>query len=133
MAAELNHVIVHCKDRHASAAFVAELLGTKPPADVAIFTQITTSNGVDIDFADSVVAPENLNNSHLAFLVTEEEFDTTFAKITERSLPHWADPYRTTEGINHNDGGRGVYVLDPGGTIAVEFLTVPYGGRPKSA
>ncbi|MEU7135595.1 VOC family protein [Streptomyces sp. NPDC046261] len=133
MAADLNHVIVHCKNRHESAAFVAELLGTKPPVDVAIFTQITTSNGVDIDFADSVVPADRLDPSHLAFLVTEEEFDATLAKITERSLTHWADPYRTTEGINHNDGGRGVYVQDPGGTIAVEFLTVPYGGWPTSA
>ncbi|MEV5243278.1 VOC family protein [Streptomyces cinnamoneus] len=127
MAHELNHVIVHCKDRRESATFVSELLGCEPPVDVLRFSQLKTSNGVDIDFADFVVKPEDLNGSHLAFLISEEEFDATYARITERGLQHWADPFRTTEGINRNDGGRGVYVWDPGGTIAVEFLTRPYG------
>lgn len=31
--------------------------------------------------------------------------------------------------INHNDGGRGVYFMDPAGH-ATELITVPYGGRP---
>jgi hypothetical protein len=32
--------------------------------------------------------------------------------------------------MNTNDGGRGLYWLDPDGHI-LEILTVPYGGWPK--
>ncbi|MBB4891822.1 hypothetical protein FHS39_000822 [Streptomyces olivoverticillatus] len=131
MASELNHVIIHCKDRRETGRFVADLLGTEPPVEFGPFTQLSTSNSVGIDFADHIIGADALNLAHIAFLITEDEFDATYARITERSLTHWADPGRTTLGINHYDGGRGVYVMDPGGTVAVEFLTKPYGNPAK--
>lgn len=43
-------------------------------------------------------------------------------------IEHYADPHRQEPGaINHNDGGRGVYFMDPSGH-AMELITVPYGG-----
>ncbi|MCC3770847.1 VOC family protein [Streptomyces sp. UNOC14_S4] len=131
MPNELNHIIVHVKDRRAAANFVADLMDTAPPVDWGPFTQITSSNGVGIDFADDHVAPDNINGSHLAYLVTDEEFDAIFGRIEQRGVRYWADPSLNREGeINHNYGGRGVYVLDPGGTCAVEFITTPYGESP---
>ncbi len=128
MANELNHFIVRCHDRRVTAGFLAHLLGAPPPKDVWIFTQFRTSNGVDIDFADAPKG-ETINMSHLAFLVTEKEFDGIFQRIQDGKVQYWADPGRQREGqINRNDGGRGVYVLDPGGTCAIEFITRPYGG-----
>ncbi|MFD4430426.1 hypothetical protein ACFWPJ_13825, partial [Nocardia sp. NPDC058497] len=42
----------------------------------------------------------------------------------------WADPQQHgVNEINHNDGGRGVYFLDPNGHF-LEMITVPYGGWP---
>jgi len=32
--------------------------------------------------------------------------------------------------INHNDGGRGLYFLDPAGST-MEIITRPYGGGPS--
>lgn len=57
-------------------------------------------------------------------------FDSAYDKITRYRVEHWADPHRRLPGqINHHDGGRGVYFLDPGGHF-LEMITVPYGGWP---
>ena len=64
---------------------------------------------------------------HYAFLITEEEFDTIFGRIVERSIDHYADPAGRRRGeINHNDGGRGVYFPDPNGHW-LEIITRPSG------
>ncbi|MEU8582380.1 VOC family protein [Streptomyces abikoensis] len=133
MANELNHIIVHVKDRRQSAAFVAELMAAEAPRDWGHFTQITSSNGVGIDFCDDLVAPADLNPSHLAFLVTDGEFDAILGRITERGLSYYPDPLMRAESagtINHEYGGRGLYLRDPGGTVALEFMTTPYGDEP---
>jgi hypothetical protein len=65
---------------------------------------------------------------HYAFLISEEEFDAAYAQIRQRGIEHYADPQRKQpDAINHNDGGRGVYFMDPAGH-AMELITVPYGG-----
>ncbi|MFK8848734.1 VOC family protein [Streptomyces sp. Ac-502] len=124
----LDHVIVHCHDQKATAAFLSDLMDAPAPADWGPFTQVQTANGVGIDFLDSQVAPDAINGSHVAFLVTDEEFDAIFDRIRKQSVRYWADPFRAKENeINHHWGGRGLYVLDPGGTVAIEFMTVTYG------
>ena len=72
--------------------------------------------------------------AHHAFLVSEAEFDEIVARITERGLDYWADPFhRQPNAINTNDGGRGVYWDDPNGSI-LEIITRPYGsGRGRRA
>ncbi len=69
---------------------------------------------------------------HLAFLVTEAEFDEIFGRIQAAGIDHWADPMQSRPGeINTNDGGRGVYFPDPSGNL-LEILTRPYGSGPKT-
>ncbi|MBB5119528.1 hypothetical protein AF335_28535 [Streptomyces eurocidicus] len=133
MSHELNHIIIHVKDRRETGAFLAWLSGSsEAPLDWGPFTQVTTSNSVGVDFADSMIPAEDINLSHLAFLVTDEEFEAVRARIAERGLPFWADPMLTEEGkINHDYDGRGVYVRDPGGTCVIEFITKPYGEQPS--
>lgn len=132
MANELNHIIVHVRDRRETAAFIAELMDTEAPFDWGPFTQITSSNGVGIDFADDHVAPDAINISHLAYLVTDAEFDAIFGRIEKKGVRYWADPAMKREGqINREYGGRGVYIKDPGGTCAIEFITKPYGATPS--
>ncbi|MER7410968.1 MULTISPECIES: VOC family protein [Streptomyces] len=127
MPNELNHLIVHCRDRRESAAFLAELMDAPTPCDWGLFTQVDTSNNVGIDFADALVPPDRINESHLAFLVTDDEFDSILRRLREKSIRFWSDPQKTHEGeINHLFGGRGVYALDPGGTVLTEFITAPY-------
>jgi hypothetical protein len=49
------------------------------------------------------------------------------ARVTARGLTIWPNPWQGNEGqINHNDGGRGFYFMDPSGHF-LEVLTRPYG------
>lgn len=122
MAVQLNHTIVPAQDKEASASFLADILGLDPPTRFGPFLCVETANGVSLDYADRAVPFEP---SHYAFLVTEDEFDAVFARVTERKLRYWADPGHTQEGVI-NGHGRGFYFEDPSGHN-LEVLTRPYG------
>jgi len=127
MAIELNHTIVAASDAEASARWLAELFDTDPPDRFGRFWQITTANGVGLDFA-SVGQSDEIRPIHYAFLVSEDEFSAIHGRIVERGMDHWADPGRSRPGeINTRDGGRGVYFLANDGHF-LEISTVPYGG-----
>ncbi|NJO12102.1 MAG: VOC family protein [Gammaproteobacteria bacterium] len=124
MAIELNHTIVHARDAAASAAFLAELLGTAAPTRFGPFLCVKLDNEVTLDFLGT---DEQFIIEHYAFLVSEREFDEIFGRIRARGLPYWADPAHQRPGeINRNDGGRGVYWDDPNGHY-LEIITRPYG------
>ncbi len=129
MSVELNHTIVHARDNRESAEFLSELLGLEITGEWGPFVAVALGNGVTLDFA--AVPEDRITPQHYAFLVSEEVFDAAYAKIVDRGIAHWADPHQKQPGtINHNDGGRGVYFLDPVGH-AMELITVPYGGWPE--
>jgi len=121
MGVELNHTIVPVRDKEASAAFLAEILGLDPPKQFGPFLCVETANGVSLDYDDRS-APEH---HHYAFLVSEEEFDAIFARVTGRGLTYWADPGHQQEN-RINSHGRGFYFEDPSGHN-MEVLTRPYG------
>ena len=124
MAVQLNHTIVAARDKRASAAFLADVLGLAAPTTYGPFAVVELDNGVSLDFLDD---PE-IHPRHYAVLVTEEEFDEIFGRIRARGLDFWADPFERSPGeINTNDGGRGVYWNDPNGH-KLEIITRPYGG-----
>lgn len=126
MSVELNHTIVHSRDNRESAEFLAGILGLEIGAEWGPFIAVATANGVTLDFA--TIPAESITPQHYAFLVSEAEFDTAYARIQELGATYYADPQRKHPGeINHNDGGRGVYFIDPSGH-AMEIITVPYGG-----
>ena len=127
MSISLNHTIVNARDGHASAAFLADLLGLEPPTTYGRFSVVQVGD-TSLDFADDH-APDGIRAQHYAFLVSEDDFDAIQRRIESRGLPHWADPSHEKEGINHKDGGRGLYWSDPDGHN-LEILTVPYGGWP---
>jgi catechol 2,3-dioxygenase-like lactoylglutathione lyase family enzyme len=125
MAVQLNHTIVHARDKQATARHLVEILGLPEPASYGPFLVVQVSNGVSLDVADDHGEP---HPQHYAFLVSEEEFDQIHGRIEERGLDWWADPFhRSPREVNTNDGGRGLYWNDPDGHI-LEILTVPYGG-----
>jgi extradiol dioxygenase family protein len=126
MTISFNHTIVASRDKHESAEFLAELFGLPSPKPFGHFMVVELEHGASLDYAD---APEgaDIPRQHYAFLVSEQEFDTIYGKITSRNLQHWADPGAKRPGeVNRRDGGRGVYFLDPSGH-AMEILTRPYG------
>ena len=123
MAVTLNHTIVHAHDKEATARFLAEILGLTPPRRLAHFTVVQVGE-TSLDFIEADGA---ISSRHFAFQVSEAEFDEIFARIRERSLPYWADPFHHQPNeINHWDDGRGLYFEDPNGHL-LEIITRPYG------
>ncbi|MET8731400.1 VOC family protein [Streptomyces parvus] len=126
MSVELNHTIVHCKDNRESAEFFADLLDLTVGEEWGPFIPVVLANSVTLDFA--TIPAASITPQHYAFLISEAEFDSAFAKIQARGIEFYADPHRKHPGeINHHDGGRGVYFPDPGGHW-LELITRPYGG-----
>lgn len=124
MTVQLNHTIVWCRDQQKSANFLAEMLGRPAPKRFAHFHVVDVDNGVSLDFSED---RSDFSIQHYAFLVSEEAFDGILGRIKDKGLEFWADPGRSQPGeINHNDGGRGVYFLDPDGHF-LEAITRPYG------
>ncbi|WP_436773767.1 VOC family protein [Yinghuangia sp. YIM S09857] len=124
MSVELNHTIVHARDKRESAEFLAGILGLDVGAEAGVFLPVETANGVTLDFAS--VPAESITTQHYAFLVSDEVFDAAFARISERGITYYADPGLESAGeINHHHGGRGLYFFDPAGH-AMEIITRPY-------
>lgn len=124
MSIELNHTIVYSRDKNEAATFLTELFGLPTASAWGPFATVELANNVTLDYleGDGEIAPQ-----HYCFLVGEDEFDAIFGRITERGLPHWADPgHRQPGAINTHDGGRGVYFDDPSGHV-LEIITRPYG------
>ncbi|MGW3243127.1 VOC family protein [Streptomyces sp. NPDC001070] len=125
MSVELNHTIVHARDNRESADFLAHILGLRAGEAWGPFVPLQLSNGVTLDFA--TVPADSIAMQHYAFLVPEAAFDGILRRIQEAGLTYWADPHGKRPGeINHNDGGRGVYFMDPAGH-GMEVITRPYG------
>ncbi len=125
MAIELNHTIVNVRDQERGAAFLTDLFGLPPATRFGPFHVVEVDNGVSLDY---ISTDDRIEVQHFAFLVSDDEFTTIFGRIVDRGLPYWADPGRQTPGeINHHDGGRGVYFVDPDGHV-LEIITRPYGG-----
>ena len=130
MAVTLNHHIVHARDPEASARFLTEILGLPEPTRFGPFIVVHTANGASLDFMGTD-DEKYLVPNHYAFLVSEDEFDAIFGRIQAAGITYYPDPHLGIENqINHNDGGRGFYFLDPVGH-GMEVLTVPYGGWPS--
>ncbi|MDI1482525.1 VOC family protein [Polyangium sp. y55x31] len=129
MAVQFNHTIILSRDREKSAQFLAEILGLSVGRPFGPFLPVVTANGVTLDF---LTVGTDIPMQHYAFLVSEEEFDRILARLVQQKVPIWADPHGQEPGrINRNDGGRGVYFLDPSGH-GMEAFTRPYGSDPSS-
>ncbi len=124
MSAQLNHTIVWCRNKQASATFLADILGLPRPAAFGPFLVVEASNGVSLDYHDT---DNEIAAQHYAFLVGENDFDQIFGRIQQQGLDYWADPGLNRRGqINRRDGGRGAYFKDPDGHV-LEIITRPYG------
>lgn len=121
--AVLNHHIVYARDNQATALWFSEMLGLPRPTVLGEFAVLEVSRDTSLDFHNA----DDHAKLHYAFLVSEAEFDQIFARIKDRGLLYWSDPFKGDPGrINYWDDGRGVYFEDPNGHL-LEILTRPYG------
>jgi catechol 2,3-dioxygenase-like lactoylglutathione lyase family enzyme len=127
MAIRLDHTIIPAIDGEHSARWLSRLFGLADPVRFSVFWQVSTDNGVDLDF--DTYGPDGVfTTGHYAFLVDDGEFDAIFERLRADDISYWADPGRNERGvINHHDGGRGVYFASPDDHL-FEIITVPYGG-----
>ena len=125
MTIELNHTIVNSKDREEGARFLAELFDLELTDPWGPFIPIEVANGVTLDY---MTQPDGeITTQHYAFLVSEQEFDEIWDRIKERGITYYPEPhFQHPNEINHHDGGRGLYFLDPSGH-GMEIITRPYG------
>lgn len=118
MAITLNHTIVPARDKKAAAQFFARLFGLEVD-DSGHFAAVRVSDTLTFDFADQ----ERFEPHHYPFHVSDAEFDTIFARVKAANIVYSSDPFRRNmEQINHWNGGRGFYFLDPDGHL-LELLT----------
>lgn len=123
MPVTFNHTIIAAKNRQESAQFYLDLLEANEAPSWGPFTNIQLDAGVLLQFAEP---PFDIQMQHFAFLVDDERFDRALTRLQERGITYWADPQRRRpEDINHEHGGRGLYVMDPAGHF-LELLTRPY-------
>src|SRR5882724_897877 len=120
MGIKLNHTIVFSRDKAAAAAFLTAILGLSAATPFGPFLTVQLENEITLDFFDS---DREIVPQHYAFLVSEKEFDNILARIRQRVVPYWADPFhqRVSE-INTDAGGRSTYFEDPSGHN-LEILT----------
>ncbi len=124
--AALNHLIIPAKDKHASAKFLATILGVEAGPEWGPFMPVRTANGVTLDFVDS----KDVRTQHYAFLVDDREFDAGLTHLKKDGIRIFAGPHKEGPGeINRYHGGRGVYFEDPNGHL-LELITRPYGESP---
>src|SRR4051794_7404586 len=107
MAIELNHTIVHVRDRWSASREVGHVLGLPEATAYGPFAELKLDNAVSLDFMDT---EGDIHGQHYAFLVSEREFDLVLGRLRDSDREWWADPFRRQpHEINHEDGGRGLY------------------------
>ena len=122
MEITLNHTIVPCHDNVATAKFYEEIFGFEFLKEWGHFAVVKVNSTLTLDMMNK----EEFSWIHLAFKVTEEQFDEIFQRIKDKELTYGSSPNRLDD-MKNNDyyGGRGVYFKDPNGHI-LEILTADY-------
>ena len=91
MTIELNHTIVHVKDRWSASRDVGHVLGLPEATAYGPFAELKLDNGVSLDFMDSEA---DIHGQHYAFLVGEDDFDPILGRLRDEGRQWWADPFK---------------------------------------
>ncbi|TDD22687.1 hypothetical protein [Nonomuraea diastatica] len=84
MSVELNHTIVHARDKAVSAASLARILDLPLGVPWGPFLPLTPANGVTLDYVD--VGENEIQPQHYALLISDEHFDSALARLRARTL-----------------------------------------------
>jgi len=119
MTITLNHTIVPARDKVAAAKFFAEIFGLKRGPS-GYFAPVRLNKSLTLLFDDD----GKFESHHLAFHVSDREFDAIFGRIKKAKLAYGSAPWSLDDGkLNDWGGGRGVYFRDPDGHV-LELMTV---------
>ncbi|CAG7609890.1 VOC family protein [Leucobacter soli] len=123
MTAHFDHTIIASLDPAEMASFYLDLLEADEAPSWGPFQNVQIGGGVLLQFA---TPPTEFPPQHYAYLLDDAHFGRAYAKLVQAGRDHWADPQRSRPGaMNHEHGGRGVYLLDPSGHY-LELITRSY-------
>jgi catechol 2,3-dioxygenase-like lactoylglutathione lyase family enzyme len=115
MMATIDHLILNVNDVASSIDFYVNVLGFTLQGEDGPFTVIRVSD----DFTLQMAPWGTKGNEHYAFAMRRREFDETFARIKQRSIPY-GDSFHSVgnnSGPGDEVGARGsaptVYLNDP--------------------
>jgi catechol 2,3-dioxygenase-like lactoylglutathione lyase family enzyme len=115
----LNHTIVPAHDKEASARWFAEIFGLEYRGAQGHFAPVRVNESLTMDFDNREVRESH----HLAFHVSDEEFDAIFDRVKAKGIAYGSGPASKGDmQINTRRGGRGFYFADPNGH-SLEVLT----------
>jgi catechol 2,3-dioxygenase-like lactoylglutathione lyase family enzyme len=120
MTITLNHTIIPARDKAVAAKFFAGIFGLKRGRS-GYFAPVRINKSLTLLFDDDT----KFESHHLAFHVSNREFDAIFGRIKEAKIAFGSAPWSLEDGkLNDWGGGRGVYFRDPNGHV-FELMTVP--------
>ena len=119
MTITLNHTIVPSRDKAAAARNFAQLFGLPFERAEGHFAPVRVNDTLTLLFDED----EGFESHHLAFHVSDAEFDAIFARIKEAGLAYGSAPWSLDDGkLNDWNGGRGVYFKN---RHILELMTAP--------
>jgi catechol 2,3-dioxygenase-like lactoylglutathione lyase family enzyme len=128
MSVQLDHTTVWARDRRASAALLAAILGVAwSETGVGPFCPVYVNDGftLDVDQAEG-----DFPVQHFCFRVGDAEFDAIVARLAERGIVYRSMPHGPVDmQVNTRHGGRIVYWSEPDGHVW-EALTFSYARQP---
>lgn len=111
----LDHLILPVNDLGESGRFYSELLGWSPEAEQPPFSVLRVTS----EFTVQLAPWGTKGGQHLAFAMTKEAFDATFARICDAGISYGDafDSVGNMRGPGEENGARGpgasLYFLDP--------------------
>jgi hypothetical protein len=128
---DLNHLLVPCKDKIASAEYFSRLMGL-PRGPVGHFAPVKINDATMLDFAeiDDVTLWEkdegHFLREHYAFKVSPDEFEAIFGRVQDEGLRWGSGPgpeHLYDMQVSERNGGRRVYFDELNGH-SIEIFTV---------
>lgn len=129
MNLQLDHTMVAARDRRASAALLAAILGVPwSETGVGPFCPVYVNDGLTLD-VDQTEGP--LPVQHFCFRVDDASFDAIVARLSSLGIAYRSTPHGPVDGqVNTQHGGRIVYWSEPDGHVW-EALTISYARQPQ--
>ena len=110
---KLDHTLVPAKDKEASARFFARIMGLEYVGTIGTAGLVRVDDTLTLRFEE-----RQTGRIHLAFHVTEQEFDDILERLRAEHVPYGSAGSRSSGFdmlVGEMNGGRRIYFDDPSG------------------
>ena len=130
MAIRLDHLLIPCRNKIASAKLLAELLAIPwSESGFGPFIPVYVNDDLTFDFDEW---KNDIPLIHYCFKVDEADFDAILGRIKAAGIPYRSSVHGPTDSmIDTGHGGRIVYWNEPDGH-QWELLTVSYARKSRT-